>query len=116
MVVDDSRGARAVVSGALASSGFLTSVAGSVAEALELLDEVSVDALVVDFSMPQADGVALVEEVRRRGNLIPIIMLSGVANQEDQERARKAGADAFFEKADFREGTLADALWKMLDD
>ena len=116
MVVDDSRGARAVVAGALASSGFLTSVAGSVAEALELLDEVSVDALVVDFSMPQADGVDLVEEVRRRGNLIPIIMLSGVANQEDQERARKAGADAFFEKADFREGTLADALWKMLDD
>ena len=116
MVVDDSRGARAVVSGALASSGFLTSVAGSVAEALELLDEISVDALVVDFSMPQADGVALVEEVRRRGNLVPIIMLSGVANHEDQERARKAGADAFFEKADFREGTLADALWKMLDE
>lgn len=116
MVVDDSRGARAVVSGALASSGFLTSVAGSVAEALELLDETSVDALVVDFSMPQADGVALVEEVRRRGNLVPIIMLSGVANHEDQERARKAGADAFFEKADFREGTLANALWKMLDD
>ena len=116
MVVDDSRGARAVVSGALASSGFLTSVAGSVAEALELLDEVSVDALVVDFSMPQADGVALVEEVRRRGKLIPIIMLSGVANHDDQERARKAGADAFFEKADFREGTLANALWKMLED
>jgi DNA-binding response OmpR family regulator len=91
-------------------------VAGSVAEALELLDEISVDALVVDFSMPQADGVALVEEVRRRGNLVPIIMLSGVANHEDQERARKAGADAFFEKADFREGTLADALWKMLDE
>jgi two-component system chemotaxis sensor kinase CheA len=116
MVVDDSRGARAVVSGALASSGFMTSVAGSVAEALELLDEVSVDALVVDFSMPQADGVALVEEVRRRGNMVPIIMLSGVANQADQERALTAGADAFFEKADFREGALADALWKMLDD
>jgi chemotaxis protein histidine kinase CheA len=116
MVVDDSRGARAVVSGALASSGFLTSVAGSVAEALDLLNEAPVDALVVDFSMPQADGVELVEEVRRRGILVPIIMLSGVANHEDQERARRAGADAFFEKADFREGALADALWKMLDD
>jgi two-component system sensor histidine kinase and response regulator WspE len=110
LVVDDSQGARAVVSGALASSGFTTSVAGSAAEALEVLAEQEVDALVVDFSMPNEDGVELVHQVREKYEGLPIIMLSGVATPEDQERAVAAGVDAFFNKADFREGALADAL------
>jgi chemotaxis protein histidine kinase CheA/methylmalonyl-CoA mutase cobalamin-binding subunit len=110
LVVDDSQGARAVVSGALASSGFTTSVAGSAAEALEVLAEQEVDALVVDFSMPNEDGVDLVHQVREKYEGLPIIMLSGVATPEDQERAVAAGVDAFFNKADFREGALADAL------
>ena len=115
LVVDDSQGARAVISGALASAGFTTSVAGSVAEALEVLDEHDVDALVVDFSMPNADGVALVKEVRRRRSRIPIVMLSGVATEEDQTRAKRAGVDAFFDKGSFREGIIADALWELLE-
>ncbi len=115
LVVDDSLGARAVVSGALASSGFTTSVASSVAEALEILGTEGADAVVVDFSMPQEDGIALVDEVRANYSNLPVVMLSGVATPEDQARAKEAGVDAFFEKADFREGALADTLRKMLD-
>jgi chemotaxis protein histidine kinase CheA len=115
LVVDDSRGARAVISGALAAAGLTPSVAGSVAEALEVLDEHEVDALVVDFSMPNADGVALVKEVRARQNRMPIVMLSAVANEEDQTRAKRAGVDAFFDKSSFQEGVIADTLLQMLD-
>jgi len=38
------------------------------------------------------------------------VMLSGVADGEDVDRAREAGVDAFFGKSDFREGGLAEAL------
>ncbi len=116
LVVDDSMGARAVVSGSLASSGFTTSVAGSVAEALEVLEQIEVDALVVDYAMPNADGVALVEAVRKRTDRLPIVMLSGVADESDRERAAAAGVDAFFDKADFREGALAETLWSLLQE
>ena len=34
-------------------------------------------------------------------------MLSGVADENDVERAKQAGVDAFFDKSDFREGGLA---------
>jgi CheY-like chemotaxis protein len=115
LVVDDSVGARAVVSGALASSGFSTSVASSVAEALDVLQTEGADAVVVDFSMPHEDGIALIDQVRARFGDLPIVMLSGVATHEDQERARRAGVDAFFEKTDFREGALAQALREMLE-
>ncbi len=110
LVVDDSQGARQVVAAALISSGFETMVAGDVDEALEMLLEKRVDALVVDYSMPGSDGVALVERVRNLYGAIPIVMLSGVAGAEDQERAKAAGVDAYFDKADFREGALANAL------
>jgi two-component system, chemotaxis family, sensor kinase CheA len=114
LVVDDSQGARAVVSGALASVGYATDVASSAAEAIEKLDALGADALVVDFSMPDADGVALVDEVRARFEQLPIVMLSGVATDEDQGRARAAGVDVFLDKDDFREGALAAALSQLL--
>jgi CheY-like chemotaxis protein len=116
LVVDDSQGARAVIAGSLASSGFSTSVAESAYQALEILHQEQVDALVVDFSMPAQDGVELVRKVRADGIEIPIVMLSGVAKPEDQQRALDAGVNAFFEKADFREGALAAQLRSLLGD
>jgi len=114
LVVDDSQGARVVVSGALASTGFITTVAASALEALDILHKEPQDALVVDFSMPQEDGVELVQRVRANNPNIPIIMLSGVATPEDQERATAAGVDVFFDKAHFREGALGDTLRHLL--
>jgi chemotaxis protein histidine kinase CheA len=114
LVVDDSQGVRQVVSGVLASHGFSTLSAGSVSDALAVLAKHNVDALVVDFSMPRADGVALVHMVRQRYGDIPVVMLSGVASAEDRTRAERAGADAFFDKADFAKGALVDKLRELI--
>ena len=115
LVVDDSDGGRAILSGSLSSSGFSTSVAGSVAEAVEVLANLEVDALVVDFSLPSTSGVALVEEVRRRDRHMPIVMISGHASEDDKVRAKEAGVDRFFDKTDFRDGALVTALWDLLE-
>ncbi len=114
LIVDDSRGVQQVVSSALATSGFNTSVAASVADALGALHSGSFDAIVVDFSMPRADGVALAHMVRQRHGDIPMVMLSGVAEGDDVDRAREAGVDAFFGKADFKEGGLAEKLRELI--
>jgi chemotaxis protein histidine kinase CheA len=115
LVVDDSQGVRQVVSGVLASHGFSTVAAGSVSDALAALSRNDVDALVVDFSMPRADGVALVHMVRQRYGVIPIVMLSGVASGEDRSRAERAGVDAFFDKADFGKGALVETLRELIE-
>lgn len=115
LVVDDSPGARQVVAGALATSGFNAFVAESSEQALATLRDSRVDALVVDYSMPGSDGISLVHEVRRSYGSVPIIMLSGVATAEDQTRAREAGVDAYFDKNDFREGALAATLQALVD-
>lgn len=116
LVVDDSQGVRQVVSGVLASHGFATLAAGSVADALAALNQNKVHALVVDFSMPRADGVALIHLVRQRYGSIPIVMLSGVASEEDKVRAEQAGADAIFDKSDFKKGALVEKLNTLIEE
>ncbi len=114
LIVDDSQGVRQVVSGVLASHGFSTVSAGSVSDALAALAKTRVDALIVDFSMPRADGVALIHMVRQRYGDIPVVMLSGVADEEDRARADRAGADAIFDKSDFAKGALVETLRELV--
>jgi len=52
--------------------------------------------------------------VRQRYGDIPVVMLSGVASAEDRTRAERAGADAFFDKADFAKGALVDKLRELI--
>lgn len=115
LVVDDSPGVQQIVAGALTAGGFDTIVAGSADEALRLVSEHDIDAMVVDYSMPGSDGIALVQSVRARSADLPIVMMSAVADRQDQDRARAAGVDAYFDKADFREGALVSTLHSLLE-
>ncbi|NNC74671.1 MAG: response regulator, partial [Acidimicrobiia bacterium] len=110
LVVDDSQGAREVVAGVLSSAGFSTIKASDAAEALTALADKIIDAVVVDYAMPGSDGITLIEQIRQSFGRIPVVMLSGVATADDQQRAVEAGADAYYDKSDFREGVLADTL------
>lgn len=114
LVVDDSRGVRQVVGGMLAAAGFRTLVASSAAEALEMAEQLQPDALVVDFSMPGTDGIELARAVRARHGSIPIVMLSGIADLADQDRAKAAGIDVYFDKSQVRAGSLAETLHHLI--
>lgn len=115
LVVDDSPGVQQIVAGALTAGGFETIVAGSAEEALRMVAEHEIDAMVVDYSMPGSDGIDLVQSVRARSARLPIVMMSAVAERHDQDRARAAGVDAYFDKSDFREGALVSTLHSLLE-
>jgi chemotaxis protein histidine kinase CheA len=114
LVIDDSRGARQVVGGALGSAGFEVDLAGSPTEALSVLAEQEFDAIVMDYVLPTMDGATLAGRVRDLGIESPIIMLSGAATAEDQSRALKAGANAYLDKDDVRKGALAAVIHDLI--
>ncbi|MEE9582872.1 MAG: response regulator, partial [Acidimicrobiia bacterium] len=114
-VVDDSRGARQVVGGALGSAGFEVDLAGSPTEALSVLADQQFDAIVLDYVLPTMDGATLVSRVRGLGITAPIVVLSGAATAEDQEKALAAGANAYLDKDDIREGGLAGLLRELIE-
>ncbi len=115
LIVDDSSGVRQLVGATLSAAGFAPTVAHDAEEALSLLAEAPFDAFVVDFSMPGSDGVELVTEIRRRNITVPVVMLSGVAQPADQERALAAGVNAYLDKSDIRKGVLIESLDTLLD-
>ena len=114
LVAEDGEAGKVGLSSALSSSGFSTSVAGTAGEALNVLGDLDVDAVVVDFSLSSASAIALVEEVRRHDKHLPIAMISAGAGEDDRVRAKKAGVDRFFDRTDYHEGDLTAALWELL--
>jgi len=69
------------------------------------------DLIILDLSLPWADGYKVMERLRSSVSLpdIPIIILTGRDASINQERALKAGADAFFQKP-FDNGQLLTAI------
>jgi chemotaxis protein histidine kinase CheA len=114
LVIDDSRGARQVVAGALGSAGFEVDLAASPTEALSVLADQTFDAIVMDYVLPTMDGATLAGRVRQLGITVPIVMLSGAATAEDQRRALAAGANVYLDKDDLRQGALAAAITNLI--
>ncbi len=56
------------------------------------------DFLVTDHGIGRMSGTKLISELRRRGQRLPIIMVSG--NPQTEEEARLAGATEFLQKSD----------------
>src|SRR5881409_1430766 len=65
------------------------------------------DVVLLDLMMPPGpDGLATLEQIRRRAPHIPVVMMSGKANLADAVRATKLGAFQFLEKPLTPEGVL----------
>ena len=95
LVVDDHGDARELLGLVLRERGADVLLAGSVAEALDVMAVAAVDVLVSDLAMPGADGYALIAAVRAgRRSHIPAVALTAYAGGDVRERAIAAGFTA----------------------
>src|SRR5262249_30194939 len=93
LLVEDDAMVRSWVRLSLRASEFrVTAEAGSAVEALELLDAVEPDFLLVDYHLPDHRGTELVRELRRRGVTSPAVMMTANHERGFNETARDAGA------------------------
>ncbi len=114
LVVDDSAGVRQLLSATLTGAGFEVEVAGGAREAILALAGDGFSALVVDYSMPRSSGVDLVRALRAAEVRVPIVMVSGVATQEERSAAWEVGVDAYLDKFDLRHGVLTQTLRQLM--
>ncbi len=71
-------------------------LARSGAEALSKLE--GVDAVITDYSMPEMDGVQLVQGIRERDESLPVILLTAHGSERVAVRAMKSGAYEYVTK------------------
>jgi PAS domain S-box-containing protein len=95
LVVDDDADALSMIRDILEASGASITTASSAAEALRALQLFSPDVLVADIGMPEMDGFALIENVRRSADpklrSLPAAALTAFARSEDRAKALRSG-------------------------
>jgi two-component system response regulator ChvI len=67
--------------------------------ALELLGTESVDVILLDWRMPDMNGLEVLRELRQRGTMTPVIFLTGLADEVFEEAALAGGAVDFVDKS-----------------
>jgi FixJ family two-component response regulator len=97
-IVDDDVSVRRSTQRLLSSSGLRAEAFASAEEFLQsgLVDETV--CLLLDMSMPGMDGLELQRRLTETGRRIPIVFLSARASEEEERRARRAGAANFLRK------------------
>ena len=73
------------------------------------------DCLVLDIHMPGMSGLDLLEELRQRGDAVPIIVVTGRPSAANAARARAAGALAVLEKP-FKPGEILCLVRRVLQE
>ena len=114
LVVDDSAGVRQLLSATLNGAGFDVEVASGAREAVLAMATDGFAAMVVDYSMPRSNGVELVRAMRASDVQVPIVMVSGVATQDEKNAAWEVGVDAYLDKFDLRQGVLTKTLKQLI--
>lgn len=82
----------------LESEGYEVASADSVDEALMVIDPENTALLLIDIKMPFRDGIYLVNELKKKGCTIPIILMSGLNTPETIAESQKIGACQFLPK------------------
>ena len=101
LVVEDNPVNQEVVGSMLSGLGFEVSKAENGAEALQVLERMQFDLVLMDCQMPTMDGYRATEEIRRRegdGRHTPIVALTAHAMEGDRERCLAAGMDDYLAK------------------
>ena len=98
LVVDDEKVIRAILTDYLGEKGFDVVAVENGREALEVLSKEPKDIVLTDLKMPEIDGIALLEEIKRRGIKVMTIIMTGFATVETAIQAMKIGAYDYITK------------------
>lgn len=100
LIVEDEVAIREMVMFSLLKENYKVSQAGNGLEALEILDTVIPDLLIVDWGLPKMNGIKLVENIRSNDVMadVPIIMLTARTEENDKVQGLDSGVDDYITK------------------
>jgi len=70
----------------------------SAEQALEKLEMENFEVVISDYEMPEMNGIELLEELRKKGNKIPFIILTGKGKEKEAIEALNKGVDRYIKK------------------
>ncbi|WP_017325916.1 response regulator [Synechococcus sp. PCC 7336] len=100
LLVEDNEANICTMSSYLEAKGYDLLLARSGWEAIELVQEETPDAILMDIQMPNMDGLETIQYIRQKLQMtaVPIIALTALAMPGDKERCMEAGANEYLSK------------------
>jgi len=98
LLVDDEAPFVSALAKRLTKRGLHVTTAASGDEALDFLEQIDADVIVLDIRMPGLDGLETLAEIKRRVPEVEVIMLTGHGGSDDVVEGMSLGAFDFLVK------------------
>lgn len=113
VVIDDDPHILELVSLLLSRRGYKVVTTVSPHAGLQIISDISPELVLLDYMMPQLNGLAVLKEIRTRFPLSSVIMFTGKGNEEIAVSVMKAGASEYISKP-FNNHNLVERLDNVL--
>lgn len=115
LIVEDEEPVARAIQLKLKSAGIESVIAPDGQEALSQLSRDHFDLITLDLILPKMDGFDVLEEIRKSGNKIPVLVISNLGQEEDVARAKSLGALDYFVKSNMQLAQIVERIRKVLN-
>jgi two-component system response regulator HydG len=98
LIVDDDPYFLRVLSRILSGENFQVKTAEGAAQAAEVLKENSFDVVISDLRLPDGDGLSVLQQVRKDGREVPVVILTAYGEVDSYLEAMNAGVTEYLNK------------------
>ncbi len=116
LIVEDEPGMSSFIDKGLSSRGHATKLCEDGASATAIASDSDFDLVILDLGLPDIDGLSVLREIRRRGERMPVIVLTARDDLNDKVEGLDAGATDYVTKPFKLEELLARVRVQLRDD
>jgi DNA-binding response OmpR family regulator len=98
LIVDDDPELLELIQDALSMEDFEIEAVDEGGKALQRIEKVAYDLLILDWNLPAVSGIDLCRTYRRYGGKSPVMMLTGKSGVKDKVKGLEGGADDYMTK------------------
>lgn len=108
LIIDDEAAIRESLETLLSIEGYTVETARTAEEGLAMSSSSPRDLVLLDFALPDRNGLEVLDEIRQRDPGLPVIMITAYGTVENAVKAIQSGATNFIQKPWDNEKLLAD--------
>lgn len=116
LLVDDSITTRTMEKNILTKLGYKIEIAENPVEAFDKIKLLKFDLIISDIEMPEMDGLEFLEKLKTNEMYfdIPVIIVSSVTSEENQQKALDLGAKKYIVKNEFNQDDFQESIGKII--
>ncbi|MDD5626505.1 MAG: response regulator [Patescibacteria group bacterium] len=115
LIIEDEKPMARALELKLTHAGFEVKAVFNGEEGIKLLQEETYALILLDLVMPNVDGFMVLEILKEKKIKTPVMVLTNLSQDKDEERTKALGAKEFFIKSNTTIATIVEKVIKLLE-